>query len=74
MDSFKRAVRTFFQAFVGVLATSGIFSALEEEPVVDWSTLKKVGVSALVAGVVALFTWVQNFLEDKEVIPVVLPK
>lgn len=74
MDSFRRAVRTFFQAFVGVLLSSGILSAMSETAIVDWSALKKVGISALVAGVVALITWVQNFLEDKAVIPVVLPK
>lgn len=74
MDSVKRAVRTFVQAFVGVLLSSGILSAMSETAIVDWSALKKVGISALVAGVVALLAFTQNFLEDEEVIPTVLPK
>lgn len=72
--SIKRALRTFFQAFIGVLLSSGILSALGENAVVDWPALKKVGLSALGAGIVAFVTWLQNFLEDKEVIPTVIPK
>lgn len=71
-DAIQRAVRTFFQAFIGVLITSGILSAVEETGVVDWSNLKKVGLSALVAGVVAIVSYIQNALEDVEVIPTFL--
>lgn len=71
-DAIQRAVRTFFQAFIGVLIASGILSAVEETGVVDWSNLKKVGLSALVAGVVAIVSYIQNALEDVEVIPTFL--
>lgn len=74
MDSFRRALRTFLQAFIGVLLSSGILSAFGEASVVDWSGLKKVGLSALGAGIVALLTWLMNFLEDKNVIPEVIKK
>jgi hypothetical protein len=73
-DSWKRALRTFFQAFIGVLLSSGILSAFSEEAIVDWSAVKKVGLSALGAGIVAIVTWLQNFLEDKDKIPVLISK
>lgn len=73
-DAIRRAVRTFLQAFIGVLLGSGILSAMGETGVVDWSSVKKIGLSALAAGIVAIITWLQNFLEDENVIPTVLPK
>lgn len=71
-DAVRRAIRTFVQAFFGVLATSGIFSAAGETGVVDWSGLKRVGISAAAAGVVALFSYAQNALEDAGTIPAAL--
>jgi hypothetical protein len=73
-DSLRRALRTFLQAFVGVLLSSGILSALGEEAVVDWSNLKKVGLSAVGAGIIASLSWLMNYLEDNKVIPEVIPK
>lgn len=71
-DAIRRAVRTFFQSFIGVLISSGILSAIGEAGVVDWSALKKVGVSALGAGIVAVLTFVQNWLEDDGAVPALL--
>lgn len=71
-DAVRRAIRTFLQAFVGVLVSSGVLSAVGEAGVVDWSALKKVGLSALGAGVVALFTFIQNALEDEGSVPALL--
>lgn len=72
-DALRRAVRTFIQAFVGSIITSGILSTASETGVVDWSAAKKVGVSALAGGVVAILTWAQNFLEDNtSVVPALL--
>lgn len=73
-DSVVRASRTFLQAFLGVLISSGILSAIGENAIVDWSSLKKVGISAAGAGIVALVSYLQNALEDKDVIPEVIAK
>lgn len=63
-DPLKRAIRTFLQSFLGALITSGVLSAASESGVVDWSALKKAGIAALVAGIIALITYTQNVLED----------
>ena len=71
-DALRRALRTFFQTLVGTIITSGILSSTSETGVVDWSGLKKVGVSALAAGIVAVLTWAQNALEDHTTVPAFL--
>ena len=71
-DAIRRAVRTFLQSFIGVLVSTGILSAIGESGVVDWSGLKKAGLSALGAGVVALLTFIQNALEDEGAVPAIL--
>ena len=71
-DAIRRAVRTFVQAFLGALLTSGVFSAIQEDAVVDWSALKKVGISAAAAGIIALLSFVQNALEDHTNMPALL--
>lgn len=71
-DFVRRAIRSFVQAFLGSLTTSGILSASSTDGVVDWSTLEKTGVAALAAGVIALLTLVHNLLEDTTSFPAVL--
>lgn len=71
-DSLRRAIRTFIQAFLGAIISSGVLSAINESGVVDWSVLKKVLMSAAAAGVIALITFSINFLEDAGAIPSVL--
>lgn len=71
-DAVRRAIRTFFQTFVGVLISSGILSAMTEAGVVDWSALKKVVISAGAAAVVAVVTYIQNALEDSGTVPALL--
>lgn len=71
-DAIRRAIRTFVQVFIGTVLASGVFSAFATEGVVDWSALKKVGVSAICSAFVALLTYVQNALEDSGAIPSVL--
>ena len=73
-DPVRRALRTFVQTLIGTVITSGVLSAAEESGVVDWSSFKKVGVSALAAAVVALLSFTQNALEDREAIPKLLGK
>ena len=72
MDAVKRAIRTFFQTFLGAVITSGAFSAVSETGVVDWSALKKVVVAGCVAGFCAVVTYVWNWLETatgKDLLP-----
>lgn len=71
-NALRRALRTFVQSFLGSVLTSGILSSVETEGVVDWSSLEKVGVSALAAGLIALLSWVHNALEDNDVVPKVM--
>ena len=63
-EAAKRAVRTFIQALLGALLSSGVLSAIQVDGVVHASALAKAGVSALAAGVIALLTFIQNALED----------
>lgn len=71
-DALRRAIRTFFQSFIGAIISSGILSSMAENGVVDWSVLKKTAISAAIAGVVASFTFFQNFLEDNTRVPALL--
>lgn len=71
-DSVRRAIRTFFQAFLGAIITTGVLSTAATNGVVDWSSLKKAAVSALSAGIVATVSFVQNALEDKGTVPALL--
>lgn len=73
-DALRRALRTFLQAFLGSVLTSGVLSTVVDSGTIDLSLLQSVGVSALAAGFIALITWAMNFLEDKDVIPEVIPK
>lgn len=70
-DALRRALRTFIQAFVGAILASGILSVIATSGVVDWSAVEKVLVSAFSAAVVAVLAWLQNVLEDHDVIPAI---
>lgn len=71
-DYLRRALRTFFQALLGSLLTSGVLSAASTDGVVDWSAAQKAGVAALAAGIIAAFTLVQNVLEDHTPMPALM--
>lgn len=71
-DPVRRAIRGWLQTFLGSLITSGVLSSFEAEGVVDWAILKKALISAIVAGVVAVITLVQNLLEDTTSFPALL--
>lgn len=71
-NALKRAIRTFVQAFLGSILTSGVLSAIAVQGIVDYSVLKKVAASALAAGLIALITYAMNALEDHEIIPALL--
>lgn len=73
-DAVKRGLRTFFQAFLGSIITSGALSGLGADGVIDFSILQKAGVSALAAGVIGLVSYIQNALEDSGAVPEVIEK
>lgn len=73
-DAARRAIRTFVQAFTGVLIAQAGAVALDVHegtyvPDVDW--LKRVLISAVAAGVIALVTFLHNWSEDAGAIPAV---
>lgn len=68
----QRAVRTFLQTFIGTIMVSGVLSGFATQGVVDISSLKKLLISALVAGGAALIAYLQNYLEGKDAIPALL--
>lgn len=71
-DALRRAIRTFIQAFLGSILSSGVLSAIATDGVVDLSGLQKVGAAALAAGLIALVSFAQNALEDVGTIPALL--
>lgn len=71
-DALRRGIRTALLAFIGTILSSGVFSAIATAGVVDWSALKKVGISAVAASIIGLLTWAVNALEDKGTIPALL--
>lgn len=63
-DALSRALRTFFQAFLGVLLTAWIGLSLAPGELPTWDVAQRVLIAATVAGAIALVSWLQNFLED----------
>jgi hypothetical protein len=71
-DALRRAIRTFIQAFLGSIISSGVLSAVATTGAVDLSNLQKVGAAGLAAGLIALVSFAQNALEDGGQIPALL--
>lgn len=72
-DSVRRAIRTFIQAFIGVLLVQvATLTADLDDGEIDWNLWKRVALTAVAAGFVAFVTWLQNFLEDNTSMPAVL--
>lgn len=71
-DSVRRALRTFVQAFIGVLfvQVAALVADLDDGEI-DWNLWKRVALSALAAGFVALVTFIHNWLEDNTGLPAV---
>jgi len=68
----KRAVRSFLQGFLGLLAGTNLLALFSTGGVVDWSEADKLLRSAIAAGFIAVLTWGHNALEDHGVIPAML--
>lgn len=65
-DAARRAARTFAQATVGAIALqAGALTLDATDGVIDVNLWGRVGITAAVAGVIALVSWAQNALEDK---------
>jgi len=73
-DPIRRAIRTFLQGFVGVLALvavpllSNIVSSVVNggnDVMIDLNIWKNIGIAAIAGGVIALVSFVQNALEDR---------
>lgn len=73
-DAMRRAARTFVQAFVGVIVVQAAAIALQVQqgtwvPDLEW--IKRLLASAVAAGVIALCSFIQNWLEDNTEMPAV---
>jgi hypothetical protein len=74
-DTIKRAVRTFFQGAVGVLALTAIgpLSDLVQDVVsgsgndiqIDLNLWRNILLACVAGGVIALIAFIQNLIEDK---------
>jgi hypothetical protein len=64
-----RATRTFIQAFLATFT----LSVVAPGGVIDVSTVEKVGASAVVAGLAAVFALVQRWLDTVDAIPTIPP-
>lgn len=73
-DAVVRAIRTFVQGFVGILALvaipvlSNIVSSVVnggDAVMIDLNLWKNIALAAIAGGMIALVSFVQNALEDK---------
>jgi hypothetical protein len=71
-DPIARAARTAVQTAIGVFLSLVILPHAAPGAVPDVATLRAAGLAALFAGVVALLSGAQNWLEQAQVIPTVL--
>lgn len=72
-DSIRRGIRTFFQAALGVVLLQAVALAADaNDGSLDASLWRRAGVTALVAGFIAIVTYVNNALEDSGKIPAIL--
>ena len=70
-EAIRRAIRTFFQGFVGVLALVAIpaLNAMVQAAVggdaieLNVDVWQSIGIAAIAGGVIALVSWAQNELE-----------
>ena len=71
-DAIRRTIRTFVQAFIGVILAQAAGLAVQASSgdlVVDQDWMTRVGISALFSATIAALTFVQNLLEDNTKMP-----
>lgn len=75
-DFLRRALRTFLQTwtglFLGLWAASGLAGDDAALDASDLSTVYRLGISAALASIPALVSFVQNALEDHTRVPAIL--
>jgi hypothetical protein len=71
-DWVRRAIRTFFQAFTGVLVLQGVQVTIDPTLITNVDWLERVGLTAIAAGGVSAITLIHNFLEDQAGLPALL--
>jgi hypothetical protein len=71
-DWLRRAIRTFAQAFLGVMITQWGTLALKPGEIPDESVLRSLVIAGIVAGIVAVVTATHNALEDHAGLPALL--
>lgn len=71
-DAVRRALRTFLQAFIGTFLTMFLGVYLTPGVLPDVAVLQRIGIAAAVAGIIALLTFTQNWLEDNTKTPALL--
>ena len=65
-DSLKRGIRTFVQSALGIVMLQGIALAADaNDGSIDGNLWRRVGVTAIVAGFIAVVSWGHNALEEK---------
>jgi len=73
-DALRRGIRTFLQAFIGTLLSMFGLVYLTPGVLPDAAILQRILIAASVAGLIALLSWLQNFLEDRGSIgPIQIP-
>jgi hypothetical protein len=61
----KRGIRSFFQAALGmVILQAAALAGDAEDGVIDADLWKRVLITAVVAGFIAIVSWAQNALEE----------
>lgn len=71
-DAGIRALRTFVQALIGAFLATSVLNSMASSSTIDADALKRAGISAVAAGVIATLSFIQNWLEEvtgKTVIP-----
>lgn len=72
-DTLFRSVRTFFQAWAGVLLGQAALLLFDmDDGEIDWILWKRVMLSGIAAGIIAMVTFLHNLGEDHNVIPTLL--
>lgn len=71
-DVTSRAVRTFLQAALAFITTSGLLIAFSTSGKIDLDALQVVGIGAAFSGLAALVAFLQNWLETTGKIPPLL--
>jgi hypothetical protein len=72
-DALYRAIRTFFQAWSGILlAQAGMLLTDLDDGEISWALWKRVMLSGVASGVIAVVTFLHNFFEDHKIMPTFL--